>query len=97
MLLLSMLLGVRLYGLLGVASRVDGVTAGRMRMVCCLLVMSGIIVFGGFLVMASRVRMMLGRFLMMFGSFLGHPHSSIAHTCSTKQRQSCSIAASSKI
>jgi hypothetical protein len=47
----------------------------RMGMVSCFFVTSGFVVFGCFIVMASRVSMMLGGALMVFGSFLGHDKS----------------------
>jgi hypothetical protein len=42
----------------------------------CLLVIAGVVVFGGLTVMSRRICMVFGGLPMMFGRFLGHNFSS---------------------
>ena len=53
-----MLFGVRLCCLFGMSSSVNEVASRRMSMVCCFLVMSGLVVLGRFRMVARRVRVM---------------------------------------
>jgi hypothetical protein len=62
--------GVRLGGFFTVVSGVRCVPPRRMRVVRALLMMSALIMFGSFLVMASSMGVMFRRLLVVFGSFL---------------------------
>ena len=54
----SVLFGVSLHGLFGVPSGVNHVAPRRMGVVCCLLVISGLVMLGRFPVVASGMRQM---------------------------------------
>src|SRR6516164_11375430 len=57
-LFLAVLLDVRLGGLVGVVPRVNNVPTRRVRMVRCLLVMTGLMMLGRFRVVSGGVAMM---------------------------------------
>src|SRR5471032_592519 len=65
-------LGVCLGGFVGVMRGVEMVGVGGVRVMRGFFVSTGVVMFRGFLVMACRVFVMLRRFPMMLGCFLGH-------------------------
>ena len=65
-----MFLGVSLGGFFTVVSGVRCVPPRRMSVVSTLLMMSALIMFGGFPMMMSRMGMMFRSLLVVFGSFL---------------------------
>ena len=79
-LFLTVLLGVRFGGFFTVVSGVRCVSPRRMSVVRALLMMSALIMFGSFLVVASSMGVMFRRLLVVFGSFLRHGISSSSAT-----------------
>lgn len=71
-LFLSMLLCVGFGGLFGVVPGVMGVPCRAVGMMCGLLMLPTLVVLGGFGVVLSRTRMVLGRLFMMLSCFLRH-------------------------
>ena len=72
----TVLLGVNLYCFLGMPASMNGVPPRGMCVVCCLLVMSSLVVLGGLSVVASGVCEVLCGLLVMFSGFFRHVHSS---------------------
>ena len=68
----AVLVGVCLGGFVGEMRGVEMVGVGDVRVMRGFLVRTGVVMFRGFLVMACRVFVMLRRFPMMLGCFLGH-------------------------
>jgi hypothetical protein len=67
---------VRLNSFIRVRTRVNRMPSRCMGVMGCLLVIAGVVVFGGLTVMSRRIRMVFGGLPMMFGRFLGHNVSS---------------------
>ena len=55
---------------------VSTVTLSHMRVVCCLLVITRLVVLSGFLMMCGCMTEMFGRFFVMFSCFVSHLVSS---------------------
>jgi uncharacterized membrane protein HdeD (DUF308 family) len=68
---------VRLNSFIRVRTRVNRMPSRCMGVMGCLLVIAGVVVFGGLTVMSRRIRMVFGGLPMMFGRFLGHNVSSL--------------------
>ena len=71
-----MLLRVNLGGLLGVMTGVRGMAPRRVSVVSCLLVISGLVVFGCFRMVPRDMRSMFCCLLMVFCSLFGHGSAS---------------------
>jgi hypothetical protein len=67
-----MFLGVRLPGLFGVISRVDGMATSGVSMMGGFLVLSAFMILSRLSVVARRMGMMFGGFPMVFRCLLGH-------------------------
>jgi hypothetical protein len=63
--MLTVMLGVMATCLDVMMLGVAGMAVGAVRMMRCLLVVAGLMMFGGFTVMLRRVLVMFGGFLMM--------------------------------
>jgi hypothetical protein len=71
---------VRLNSFIRVRTRVNRMPSRCMGVMGCLLVIAGVVVFGGLTVMSRRIRMVFGGLPMMFGRFLGHNFSPLFAT-----------------
>jgi hypothetical protein len=73
---LAVLVGMRLRGLIGMHSRLALVAGGSVSVVSGLLMLTSLVLLSGLVVMLGGFAAMHRRFLMVFGSFLGHGFSS---------------------
>jgi hypothetical protein len=72
----TVLLGVNLYCFLGMSASMNGVPPRGMCVVCCLLVMSSLVMLGGLSMVVGGVCKVLSGLLVMISGFFRHVHSS---------------------